>query len=62
MSYIKCMSNDVYDKCLRVIDSCDKIDQLDVALKELVVSVQENNTKNIREILKKYVEGFNDNQ
>ena len=31
MSYIRCMSNDIYDKCLRVIDSCDKVDQLDVA-------------------------------
>ncbi len=37
-------------------------DQLNSALKELIVSVQENNTRNIREILKKYVEGFNDKQ
>jgi FlaA1/EpsC-like NDP-sugar epimerase len=50
------------DKIFMSNEDCLLDDQLDVALKELVVSVQENNTKNIREILKKYVEGFNDNQ
>ena len=50
------------DKIFMSNEDCLSDDQLDSALKELIVSVQENNTRNIREILKKYVEGFNDNQ
>ncbi len=50
------------DKIFMSNEDCLSDDQLDSALKELDVSVQENNTRNIREILKKYVEGFNDNQ
>ena len=50
------------DKIFMSNEDCLSDDQLDSALKELAVSVQENDTKNIRKILKKYVEGFNDNQ
>ena len=36
-------------------------DVLNSALKELEYSVRDNNTKTIRAILERYVEGFNEN-
>jgi FlaA1/EpsC-like NDP-sugar epimerase len=48
------------DKIFKSNEDCPSDEELDDAIKNLVIAVQENNIPNIRNVLKKYVEGFNE--
>tara|TARA_X000000950_G_scaffold279487_1_gene372363 strand:+ start:3200 stop:4855 length:1656 start_codon:yes stop_codon:yes gene_type:complete len=48
------------DKIFKSNEDCPSDEELDDAIKNLVIAVQEDNIPNIRNVLKKYVEGFNE--